>query len=59
MCLIYYWVKFDGVEVSAGLLGITQVFTLTGGLGRSRHVPLRAGAGYSAPNCLQAFVRFR
>ena len=58
MCPIYHWVKFDGVEVSAGLLGITQVCILTGGLGRSRHVPLRAGAGYG-PNRLRAFVGFQ
>ena len=46
------------VEVSAGFLGLTQVCILTGGLGRSRHVPLRARAGY-APNRLQDFAGFR
>ena len=60
MCPIDHWVKFNGVGVSAGILGPTQVCTLTGGLGRcSWDVPLRAGAGYNAPNRLQAFVCFR
>ena len=49
-----------GIEMLVGLLGVTQVYTLTDGLGHcSRHVPLRAGAGCNAPNCLQAFVGFR